>query len=58
MIRDRVVDQPRGRQLNKLLKDGLAAVPNRILLFDHAGGKVLAGLTRRQTAELTPYLTA
>src|SRR6185295_17828064 len=27
-----------GGNLNKLLNQGLAAVPNRILLFDHAGG--------------------
>jgi lysozyme len=43
--------------LNKLLKNGLAAVPARILLFDHAGGKVLPGLTRRRTAERALYLT-
>lgn len=43
--------------LNKLMKNGLAAVPDRILLFDHAGGKVLPGLTRRRTAERALYLT-
>ena len=43
--------------LNKLLKNGLAAVPDRILLFDHAGGKQLPGLTRRRTAERALYLT-
>jgi lysozyme len=44
--------------LAKLLKNGLAAVPDRILLFDHAGGKVVKGLTRRRAAERTLYLTA
>ena len=43
--------------LNKLLKNGLAAVPDRILLFDHAGGKALPGLTRRRQAERALYLT-
>jgi len=43
--------------LNKLMKRGLAAVPDRILLFDHAGGKVLPGLTRRRQAERSLYLT-
>jgi lysozyme len=43
--------------LNKLMKNGLAAVPDRILLFDHAGGKALPGLTRRRTAERALYLT-
>ena len=43
--------------LNKLLKNGLPAVPDRILLFDHAGGKALPGLTRRRTAERALYLT-
>jgi lysozyme len=46
-----------GGNLNKLLSQGLAAVPDRILLFDHAGGKVLPGLTRRRTAERALYLT-
>ncbi len=46
-----------GGNLNKLLKNGLAAVPDRILLFDHAGGKQLAGLTRRRQAERALYLT-
>jgi GH24 family phage-related lysozyme (muramidase) len=46
-----------GGNLNKLLKNGLAAVPDRILLFDHAGGKQLPGLTRRRTAERALYLT-
>src|SRR5882672_5891147 len=31
--------------LNKLLSQGLPAAPDRILLFDHAGGKALPGLT-------------
>jgi lysozyme len=43
--------------LQKLLKNGLPAVPDRILLFDHAGGKVLKGLTRRREAERALYLT-
>ena len=43
--------------LNKLMKRGLAAVPDRILLFDYAGGKVLPGLTRRRQAERSLYLT-
>jgi lysozyme len=47
-----------GGNLAKLLKNGLAAVPDRILLFDHAGGKQLPGLTRRRTAERALYLTA
>jgi lysozyme len=42
--------------LQKLVKNGLAAVPNRILLFDHAGGKALLGLTRRRQAERALYL--
>lgn len=46
-----------GGNLNKLMSHGLAAVPDRILLFDHAGGKVLAGLTRRRQAERALYLT-
>lgn len=46
-----------GGNLNNLLKNGLAAVPDRILLFDHAGGKVLPGLTRRRQAERALYLT-
>ena len=43
--------------LNKLIKNGLAAVPDRILLFDHAGGRQLPGLTRRRQAERALYLT-
>ena len=43
--------------LAKLFKDGLAAVPDRMLLFDHAGGKQLPGLTRRRQAERALYLT-
>jgi lysozyme len=46
-----------GGNLNKLMSQGLAAVPDRILLFDHAGGRVLPGLTRRRTAERALYLT-
>ena len=43
--------------LTKLLKNGLAAAADRILLFDHAGGKALPGLTRRRTAERALFLT-
>jgi len=43
--------------LAKLLKNGLESVPDRIPLFNHAGGKVLAGLTRRRAAERELYLT-
>jgi lysozyme len=43
--------------LKALFKDGLAAVPDRILLFDHAGGRQLPGLTRRRQAERALYLT-
>ena len=43
--------------LKVLFKDGLAAVPDRILLFDHAGGRQLPGLTRRRQAERALYLT-
>lgn len=42
--------------LARLLMKGLAAVPDRILLFDHAGGNRLPGLTRRRLAERTLYL--
>jgi lysozyme len=43
--------------LKKLVRNGLAAVPNRILLFDHAGGKQIKGLTRRRAAERALFLT-
>lgn len=43
--------------LKTLFKNGLAAVPDRILLFDHAGGRQLPGLTRRRQAERALYLT-
>lgn len=46
-----------GGNLAKLLSHGLAAVPDRIPLFDHAGGKALPGLTRRRAAERALYLT-
>jgi lysozyme len=46
-----------GGNLNKLMSQGLAAAPDRILLFDHAGGKVLPGLTRRRQAERVLFLT-
>ena len=44
--------------LRKLIGRGMEAVPDRILLFNHAGGKVLAGLTRRRQAERALYLEA
>jgi lysozyme len=43
--------------LNKLMKSGLAAVPDRILLFDREGGRELPGLTRHRQAERSLYLT-
>ena len=43
--------------LNKLMNQGLAAAADRILLFDHAGGRVLPGLTRRRQAERALFLT-
>ena len=43
--------------LNKLMSHGLAAAADRILLFDHAGGRVLPGLTRRRQAERALFLT-
>lgn len=43
--------------LNKLMSQGIAAAADRILLFDHAGGKVLPGLTRRREAERALFLT-
>jgi len=43
--------------LNKLMSQGIAAAPDRILLFDHAGGRQLPGLTRRRQAERALYLT-
>jgi len=43
--------------LNKLMSQGIAAAADRILLFDHAGGKVLPGLTRRRQAERALFLT-
>jgi len=46
-----------GGNLSKLLSHGLDAVADRILLFDHAGGRQLPGLTRRRTAERALYLT-
>lgn len=42
--------------LLKLLKNGLAEVPARIDLFDHAGGKELPGLLRRREAEKKLFL--
>ena len=46
-----------GGNLNKLMSQGLAAAPDRILLFDHAGGRQLPGLTRRRQAERALFLT-
>ena len=46
-----------GGNLKFLFKNGIAAVPDRILLFDHAGGRQLPGLTRRRQAERALYLT-
>jgi lysozyme len=43
--------------LAKLLKNGLESVPDRIPLFNHAGGKAVKGLTRRRAAERELYLT-
>jgi GH24 family phage-related lysozyme (muramidase) len=43
--------------LRKLLSKGLDAVPDRLLLFNRAAGKVLHGLTRRRTAERQLFLT-
>lgn len=43
--------------LRKLLSHGMEAIPQRILLFDHAGGKALAGLTRRRQAEAKLFNT-
>ena len=43
--------------LAKLLKNGLESVPDRIPLFNHAGGKAVTGLTRRRAAERELYLT-
>jgi len=43
--------------LNKLMSQGMAAAADRILLFDHAGGRVLPGLTRRRQAERALFLT-
>lgn len=44
--------------LRKLITHGRPSlVPSRLLLFDHAGGKILAGLARRRQAERQLYLT-
>lgn len=42
--------------LNKLASHGVQAIADRILLFDHAGGKKLPGLTRRRQAERALFL--
>lgn len=42
--------------LRKLAARGVAAIPDRILLFNHAGGRTLPGLTRRRQAERALYL--
>lgn len=47
-----------GGGLKQLLKNGFAAVPNRILLFNKAGRplKVIQGLTNRRQAERDLFL--
>lgn len=42
--------------LQKLVSHGFENIAERILLFDHAGGKKLAGLTRRRQAERALFL--
>lgn len=42
--------------LTKLANYGRENIADRILLFDHAGGKKLAGLTRRRVAERELFL--
>ena len=43
--------------LQKLLRKGTGAIPNRMLLFVFARGKKLRGLIRRRIAERKLYLT-
>ena len=42
--------------LRSLFKYGLAAVPERMMLFSHAGGHVMMGLVRRRAAERRLFL--
>lgn len=42
--------------LRQLVKRGLGSVPARMLLFNHGGGKVMPGLTRRREAERDLFL--
>jgi lysozyme len=44
--------------LQQMLAHGFDQVPNQILSWDHAGGKVVAGLLRRRQAELNLWNTA
>jgi lysozyme len=43
--------------LRKLAGQGIAAIPARLLLFNHANGKVMKGLTRRRQAERALFLS-
>ena len=43
--------------LRKLIKNGLQSVPQRLLLFNRAGGHELPGLVRRRKAERDLFLT-
>lgn len=42
--------------LRKLVSKGIPHIADRLLMFDHAAGKVLAGLTRRRKAERKLFL--
>lgn len=42
--------------LRKLASKGIPHIADRLLMFDHAAGKVLAGLTRRRKAERKLFL--
>lgn len=42
--------------LHKLVSKGIPHIADRLLMFDHAAGKVLAGLTRRRKAERKLFL--
>ena len=43
--------------LKKMLSHGFENVPNQILFWNHAGGEVVEGLTRRRQAELALFST-
>jgi lysozyme len=43
--------------LHQLLSHGLDQLPTQIMEWDHAGGKVVAGLQRRRAAELALFQT-